>query len=296
MEKEKLRNTIFHESCIKCKLCIAVCPVHIIEVDEKGLVNFIEQKEHICLECGQCMAVCSTDSVQIPKYNYQDHFVPLPQSVCNNQEFTRFISTRRSIRNFTQQNPTKKIIEKILDSLKYAPYGAQANKVEISVINNREIIEKALPLIEAFLDNIVKWIENPIARRIIKMKKGAETFNTIKNHLYPIAKEGNYKLLYGDRITRGAPAMMILHAEKNAEEHSHNSLIYATYLTLAIHSLGLGGSMNEIIAAAINKDDRVKQIFNIPKNHEAVISITFGYPKYKYKKAVIRESKKIHWV
>jgi hypothetical protein len=60
------------------------------------------------------------------------------------------------------------------------------------------------------MDGVVSMIENPIASFFAKRIAGKETFNTVKNHLYPISKLGNYKLEYGDRISRGAPALIIL--------------------------------------------------------------------------------------
>lgn len=291
-----MKNLVNQEKCKKCKLCIDVCPVNMIGVDEDGLVNFIPERENICLECGQCMAVCSTDAVKIAKYTYENDFIDLPENNVTYQKYIDFISTRRSVRNFKNKPIEKELIEKILASLNFAPYGAEPDKVEITIVNNRKKIEKSLPLIENFLDNIVKWVDSPIISRIIKHKKGIETFNTIKNHLYPMSKLKNYKLKYGDRITRGAPALLIFHADKGAEEHTNNSLIYATYLMFAIHSMGLGGTMNGIIPAAINKDKEIKQMFNIPEQHEAIISIMFGYPKYKYQKTVKREAKKTNWI
>ena len=163
-------------------------------------------------------------------------------------------------------------------------------------VNNRKKIESALPHIEEFLDNIVKWIENPIASFMIKRKKGQETFNTIKNHLYPITKLENYKLKFGDRITRNAPAIIIFHANKKAEEHTNNSLIYATYVMLAANSLGLGATIIGIVPAAINKTKEVREIFQIPVENEAVISVIIGYPKYKYKRTIKRNVQKINWI
>ena len=55
----------------------------------------------------------------------------------------------------------------------------------------------------------------------------------------------------------------------------------------AIHSMGLGATLNGIVPAAINKVDELRKVFNIPDNHEAVISIMCGYPKYKYNKIKI---------
>jgi len=291
-----MKNNIDHNKCKKCKLCIEVCPVNIIGVDKNGLVNFIPEREEICLECGQCMAVCSTNAVKIPKYSYKTDFEQFPTKTINFQEFKDFVSTRRSVRNFKNKSVEKETIEQLLEVLQYAPYGAEPNKVEISIINNRKKTEEILPATEKFLDDIVKWIDSPIVSRIIKLKKGAETYNTLKNHLYPMSKLENYKLKYGDRITRGAPALMVFHAEKGSEEHTHNALIYATYVMFAMHSIGLGATINGIVPAAINKVNGIRKVFNIPDNHEAVISIMFGYPKYKYNKIVKRESKKINWI
>jgi len=289
-------NTINQQSCIKCQLCIKVCPVNMIGMDKNGEVNFIPEREHICLECGQCMAVCSTDSVKIKKYTYAENFRPLPDHRIDYFTFIDFIASRRSIRNFKDKLIEESLFNKILDSLQYAPYGAEPNKVEITVINNRQIIEQALPPTEKFLDDIIGWVDSPIVSRIIKFKKGKETFNTLKNHLYPMSKLENYKLKYGDRITRGAPALMLFHADTDAEEHTHNALIYATYAMFTAHAMGLGTMFNGIMPPAINKIPKLHKLFNIPQNHEVIISLILGYPKYKYRKTVRRDSKRLHYI
>jgi nitroreductase len=168
--------------------------------------------------------------------------------------------------------------------------------MNITVVNNRETIESALPFIEGFLNNIVKWIDHPIASRMIKKRNSAETFNTIKNHLYPISAMGNYKLEYGNRITRDAPCLILFHAPPEAAEHTHNSMIYATYTMLAALSLGLGACMNGIVPNAINKVKQVREIFRVPEDHEAIIALVLGYPKYTYRKAIRRPSHTINWL
>jgi len=291
-----MKNAINQETCIKCKLCIEVCPCNILGLNENKEVYFISERETICLECGQCMAICSSKSLQIGAFSYDNDLFDLPEIKVGYDEWSNFLSARRSIRNFKDKAVSKETIQQIINSIAFAPFGSAPNEVSITVVNNRKTIESALPIISEFLDNIVKWIENPVTRFIIKRKKGAETFNTIKNHLYPIAKLGNYKLEYGDRITRDAPAILIFHANKEAEEHTNNSLIYATYAMLSAHSMGLGASMIGIVPAAINKIKEVKDIFQIPEENEAIISVILGYPKFKYKRAVKREKKHITWI
>ncbi len=285
-----------NKKCKKCKLCIEVCPVNLLEIDGNNLVNFIKERESICLECGQCMAICSSDAVKVPYYSYENDFDKLPNNKIDFDEFINFLSTRRSVRNFKNKKVEKETIQKIIDSLQFAPYGANPSGVNLTIINNRKKIESILPSVEKFLDNIIKWVDSPIVSRVIKFKKGEELFNTLKSHLYPMIKMNNYKLEYGDRITRDAPALIILHSDKSTEEHTDNALIYASYLILAMHSIGLGATMNGIIPAAINKEEDIKEFFNIPKNHEATISIMFGYPKYKYNKIIKRKQKDINWI
>ena len=273
-----------------------VCPCNIIGYDEEKRIYFIPEREKICLKCGQCMAVCSSKSISIEGLDYDKNFFDLPLNKVDGAIFHDFLANRRSVRNFKDEPVSDDLIERILESISFAPYGSHPEKMQVTVVNNRQTIEKSLPFIETFLDDIVKWVDNPFMSFMIKKKKGAETFNTIKNHLYPISKLENYKLKYGDRITRNAPAIIIFHGNKEAEEHTNSSLIYATYAMLAAHSLGLGATMIGLVPAAINKVDEVREIYKIPKENEAIISVIIGHSKYKYKRAIKRNDCSIDWV
>lgn len=123
---------------------------------------------------------------------------------------------------------------------------------------------------------------------ILKLISGKEEFQTIKNHIYPIAKSGNYTHDYRDGITHGAPALITVHAAKDAEAHTNNGIIYATYMMLAAHALGLGATMIECIVAPINRNKKVKRIFRIPEENEAVMSLIVGHPKYRNKRTLKR--------
>lgn len=270
-----------------------VCPCNVIGIDDTDEMHFIRSREHICLVCGQCMAVCRSKAVTVSGLSYEKDFAALPVTGPGMKEFTDLISSRRSVRNFKDKTVPEDLVLQILESISYAPNGAAPDKVEITIINNRRKIEEALPPIEHFLDNIVRWMESPLMRFFIKRKSDKETFHTLKNHLYPIAAQGNYKLEFGDRITRHAPALIIFHAERGAEAHTHNSLIYCTYVMLAAHAMGMGTCMIGIVPAAINQVKEVREHFRIPVENEAIIALAIGYPKYKYKRSVIR---KIHHV
>ena len=73
-------------------------------------------------------------------------------------------------------------------------------------------------------------------------------------------------------------------------------MISVTYAMLAAHSFGLGATIIGLISPAINKVKELKELFKIPEENEAVISLILGYPKYKYKRIIKREKRDINWV
>lgn len=289
-----MQNTIDQSYCKNCGICTEVCPNKII--GKKGGIHFNKEREHLCLHCGQCMAVCSTKSLHIEGLSYENDFNKLPVNKIDYKDFMGVLATRRSVRNFKNRPVSDELIDKIVKSVSYAPFGAAPEKMEINIINNRKIIESALPLISDFYYGLEKMIENPIKSSILRVLAGREGFQTVKNHLYPIAKGGNYNLENWDGITRGAPTLITIHAPKDAEAHTNNGVIYATYIMLAAHAIGLGATMIECIIAAINRNKKLKQIFQIPAENEAVMAVIIGHPKYRYRRTIKRNQYKVHKV
>lgn len=289
-----MENTINQSLCKTCGICAEVCPNKII--GQNGGIYFQKEREHLCLQCGQCMAVCPTKSVHIEGLSYNNDFYEITANTDNYENFMEVLSSRRSVRNFKNKAVGEELIDEIVNSVSYAPFGAAPEKMEISVINNRETIESALPMLSDFFRGLEKMIENPIASKVLRIIAGKENYQTVKNHIYPIAKGGNYKLDNGDGITRGAPCIITIHSAKNAEAHSNNGVIYATYMMLAAHAIGLGATMIECVVPAINRNKKLKQIFQIPGKNEAVMSLVIGYPKYQYKRTIKRNKHRIHKV
>jgi hypothetical protein len=65
---------------------------------------------------------------------------------------------------------------------------------------------------------------------------------------------------------------------------------------LAAHAIGLGATMIECVIPAINRNKKLKQIFQIPVDNEAVISVILSHPKHRYKRTIKRNKHKAHKV
>jgi len=287
---------INQETCKKCQLCLLTCPSKIFDIDENKNILIISEKVHTCLKCGQCMAICETKSIFIESLDYDKDFIDIDKEEQNHEEFFRLISTRRSTRNFKNKEVPKELLQKIIDNLAFMPFGSKPQSLDITIITDRKLIEKGLPIMSQFFRKIEKWFNNPIMKRMIKKRAGIENFHTIQNHLLPRIKIGHYDTDNNiDNITRNAPAIILFHAEETSESHSEDAMIYATYTMLSAHALGLGATIIGLVPAALNKEPELRKLFKIPDDHKTVISVIVGYPKLKYQRTVKRE-KKVNWI
>lgn len=282
--------------CKNCQLCIKVCPSKILDTNENKQTYFIEERKHICLECGHCMAICSTQAITVNELSYEKDFLRIPENLIIEKDFYSFLQTRRSVREFKNKPVEKEKLQQIIDAISTAPFGTNNDGVSISVITDKVIIDKSLPLMAKFYSQLVEWLKNPLMRFIIKKKVGIETFNTIKNHLMPMAKLGHYNLQDYNAITRDAPAILIFHSKPEAEEHTEDAHICNTIAMLSAHSLGLGATIIGLIGPAVNKNNKLKKLFKIPKESQVIASLIVGYPKYKYLYSINRKRQNVEWV
>jgi len=288
-------NVIDAQKCTGCLTCVSVCPIPVYKKNAENRPEFQLEKASLCFKCGQCMAACPEKAVKAEGLDYELDFREIRESGIGYGGFFDFIDSRRSVRKYQNKPVPADIIEKIINAAATAPMGFPPVKVEASVINGREKMKQALKYMVDFYENLDKWMKNPVMRAVIRGNAGANQFNAIKNHVIPLMKTRLPGLKAGteDTITRGAPAMIIFHADRKTELFHDDCVICSTYALLAAHSLKLGASSISLITAAFNKSDELKDLAGIPRHNEAVASVILGYPAVKYKRNIIRKLKNI---
>lgn len=285
-------------TCKACGTCADVCPNKIMHKnDASKTISFRIGRIKSCIKCGQCMAVCPTRSIQVNGLDYEKDFFVLPETEPFENAFYNMIRSRRAVRNFKDKSVPRALLEQIIEAVSYAPPSFPPIKTEAIVVQDTEIIRKALPAMIGMYDMLVKAMGNPIARIFIRKGAGAEKFSVLEKHVIPLMKQRLPELKAGteDTITRHAPAMIIFHADRNAENYHPDIYIAMTYGVLAAHALGLGATIIDLIAPAIEREKKLREMFSIPSGNEVVAAMIVGYPKYRYQRGIKRQLKSVTW-
>jgi len=290
--------SIKKDACNLCGLCVEICPNRIMTIDDLDGISLRPDRLVLCIKCGQCMAVCPSQAIVVDDLVYERDFFALPKGSSEDMPFLEMIKTRRAIRVFKNQPVPRELLEKVVEAITFAPPGFTPLKTELTVVQDTAVIRQALPEMIRVYDSLVKAMDNPIARFIVRRKVGAATFSTLRRHVVPLMKSRLPELKQGteDTITRYAPAMIIFHAHRDAENYEEDIHIALTYGFLAAHALGLGGSAMSIIPPPIQRSPLLRKLFSIPETNMVVGSMILGYPKYRYQSGIKRNLKNVTWI
>ena len=160
------------------------------------------------------------------------------------------------------------------------------------------ILEKAVPLFTQFYEDLVKWMNNPLMRFFIRRKLTEEKYNTIANHVLPAMETRlpDMKERREDLITRNAPALLLFHADRGSENHSEDVWIALAYGLLAAHALGLGATAIGLVPPAVEQNQALRSLFQIPEGDEVLASMIVGYPRHRFRKGIKRNLAEVKWL
>lgn len=286
------------ETCKVCGLCGQVCPMQIMRRDGDGEMSLRQDRLPLCITCGQCMAICPTQSILVHGLSYAQDFLPLPGGPSAEMPFLQLIATRRAIRNFKDQQVPRALLEKVVQAITFAPPSFTPINTELVVVQDASAIRAALPEMVRIYDGLVKAMRHPLASFFIRRKVGGAKFKTLERHVVPLMRSRLAELKEGveDTITRGAPAMILFHAHRDAENYEADLYIALTYGFLAAHALGLGGTAIDLIPPCIDNSPKLRRLFSIPEGNVVVAAQILGYPEYRYQRGIRRELRSVTWI
>ncbi|MGI6453800.1 MAG: nitroreductase family protein [Syntrophomonadaceae bacterium] len=285
--------SIDYDRCTACGLCVQVCkgaPLHL----ENQQVMIDLNRIFGCLGCGHCAAICPMECIKVKGRELSpDDLFPLPtmDSRADYQQLHNLLFSRRSIREFQEQEVESEKIKQIIDSVSTAPMGLPPSDVEILVIRGREKVRQLSWDIIDYFRNI-RWIFSPAARLIMRPLLGKEYDESASTFLAPAIdffieqkEKGNDYLLYD------APLAMYFHTSPYADPA--DPIVAATYAMITAETLGLGSCMIGTVAYGFKYSKRLKEKYGIPARNQQGIMLIMGYPAIQYRRGIKRSLAKI---
>lgn len=286
---------IDYNRCTACGLCVQVCKGAPLYLDNDQVV-IDPDRIFGCIGCGHCAAVCPLECIKVEGRELSpDDLCPLPamDSRATYQQLYNLLFSRRSIREFKEQEVEPQIIEQIIESVSTAPMGLPPSDVQILVVKGRKKVRQlSWDIIDYFKS--IKWMFSPAACLIMRPWLGKEYAESARTFLAPAIdffieekEKGTDYLLYD------APLAMYFHVSAYADPA--DPMIAATYAMIAAETLGLGSCMIGTVAYGFKYSRELKKKYGILPRNQQGIMIIMGYPALKYRRGIKRSLAKVSY-
>lgn len=253
------------EKCNRDGICVEECPMRIIEMaDRKSVPTQVAgMSDDLCISCGHCVAVCPTGAMSL-KFLKPEDCAPVKKELALSVEHVEhFLSSRRSIRTYTDKPVEKEKIEKLLEISCAGPTGHNSRSVNWLVIYDTEEVRKMTSMVTDWMRYMIK--EQPDMAGML--------------HLDMVV--AGYESGF-DGICRNAPHIVMAHAPKFAPTGAIDCANALAYLELAAPSFGLGTCWAGFFNIAATFWPPLKEALSLPKGHLNHGSVLVGNPKFKY--------------
>ena len=188
----------------------------------------------------------------------------------------QFLRSRRSIRFFNDQRIEKEKIRRLIEIGRYAPTASNTQLVEWLVLTDKEEIRD-------IARQTVDWM------RLVMEKKPHSPGIAYMPMIIAAWDLGH------DAVLRGAPALVVASAPKEANNGMVDLTLALSYFELAAPTLGLGTCWAGLLQGALLAHPPLKEALGLPEHHPHHYPMMLGYPKAKYFRLPERKQPKITW-
>ncbi len=267
---------IDRDKCKKDGLCVAECPMLIIEMKAGDFPSFVDYPGAHCLECGHCVAVCPHEALSLDMMPASD-CLPLDHGQkLDRDQVRQLMLSRRSCRQYKPEPLPKSEIEELMDMAFYAPTGSNRQPMDWTIVYDTQEVKKLTSLVLDWMRLTIK--DNP---------RLAETLNMPA--VVAASEKGH------DRILRGCPHLIVGHAPKDERTAPAACVGAISYIELAAPCMGIGTCWAGYFTRAALSYEPLQRALDLPEGHQVFGAVMLGYPKAKYYRIPQRKRPGLVW-
>jgi len=266
---EGINFVVDETKCIHCGLCEKDCISGIIHLNENKIPAVNNQER--CIGCQHCLAICPVGAISIFNKNPEDSeqiYVQNPEMVLN------LIKSRRSVRQFKNENLDTETMNKLKNMLSWIPTGCNNHALQFSFIDDVEVMNE-------FREHINQKILNALTKKAIKPI--VDKFSLYTNAF----------LKGKDVIFRGAPHILVVSNSVTAPCEKEDGIIALSYFELYAQSLGAGTCWCGYADLCLKLFPELSEFLEIPDGYKPEYVMLFGPKAINYSRTTQPESYKI---
>ncbi len=261
---ETINFALSREKCIHCNACLKDCPRHIIH-NIDGYPGIPEAEEEECIRCQHCLAVCPTGAISILGFQPENS---LTAEAVSSDAMSRFVRSRRTVRQYRKENVERGLIDKLLVDTAYAPTGGNTCDLTFTVVDDRREISR---IVEALIEGLEQIAKN-----------GVE----IPPFMWDAVQK--YRQAGVDEIFRGAPHLLLVSAGERAYCGDADVVIAVSYFELLAQAHGVGTTWCYFLKFVLDHFPELGKLFGISMERP-YCAIAFGRPMVGYARTVQRD-------
>lgn len=260
-------------TCTGCGKCTKDCPMWLLKM-ENGKPVVRAGKEDGCIDCQHCVAVCPRGAITLNGVGADDCLPTELMAVPPPGEVANLLKTRRSIRQYVQENIPRGEIEDLLETLKYVPTGCNIRHLVFKVVDDKKKLadcrQKVMELLSANLEKLPTMLQN-----ITKSWQKSPT---------------------SDAIFRGAPHVLIVYGDPKAVTPQVDCAAACAYFDLLAQAHGIGTTWFGFLTHIFEAIPEAADIFGVPRG-VPFHAMLFGDPIVDYPRCVNRsKGARIEWL
>ena len=266
------------EKCTHDGLCVEECPARIIRLDAKEEIPMpADDFASYCIACGHCVAVCPTDAFRLNGLE-PDRCPPIDRDLqLSREQAEQFLRSRRSIRAFREKPVERAKLEKLIEMACYAPSAKNHQPWHWAVVESPAEVRRLAGLVIDYMRGFIA--EKPKLAAILSYTRVVAAWD-----------------MGFDRVCRGAPHVIVAHADKNWGFGAEDTALALSYLELYAPVLGLGSCWAGYFYTAVNAHPPLFEALKLPPKHKACGAVMVGYPKFRYRRLVLRKPPRVTWL
>lgn len=255
------------EKCIKCGACVRDCITYSIEQDEQGFARFSDKNVSNCISCQHCFAICPTGAISFEEKNPED---ATGVKYVDSELLINHIKSRRSIRQYKDEEISEDLLNKIKEMFPYIPTGCNYNGLHFSIIETKSAMDYIREYVRKRLLKLVSnKFTNKYAGKFLKFKTAFENGEDI--------------------IFRNAPHLIVVSSHIHSPCANVDPIIALSYIELYAQSLGLGTCWCGFAQACFKLMPSLSKMVEIPDGYKPVYAMLLGYPNVDYKRTILPE-------